>query len=250
MDPDKFDTDEGSDDAMPTAPFWMTTFSDMVTLLMVFFVLIVSMSTVQQKKFEEALSYFQGQTGVLQQSAVVPSTSSPTTEPKTIERAQQFEEFIQKLRENDLEDKIQVNQTEEGLHVVINDSVMFRSGQAQIIDPARSILRMLSQALTEEVESVVVEGHTDDRPIHTNTYPSNWELSAARAASVIRFMRNQPGALDPGSYVALGYGEHQARASNATVRGRAQNRRVEILLSWQPWQNKINPTLAQTTGSN
>ena len=93
---------------------------------------------------------------------------------------------------------------------------------------------------------MVVEGHTDNRPISTNTYPSNWELSAARAAAVIRFMRRRPSPLEADAFVALGYGEHHPRASNTTAEGRAKNRRVEILLSWEPWQNKINPTLAQT----
>lgn len=236
--------DEMEDDVeAPSAPFWMTTFSDMVTLLLVFFVLIVSMSSVQVEKFKEALSYFQGQTGVLKNKAVVPSSTSQVNTPSKARNAENYREFIAKLKEKDLADKVQVNLTEQGIHVTITDSLMFRSGQAILIDPSRTILRLLSEVITEDVKSIVTEGHTDTEPISTAAFPSNWELSAARAASVIRFLQNQENALPPDRYIAIGYGEHHPRASNATAEGRAKNRRVEILLSWQPWQNKISPQL-------
>lgn len=237
--------DELEDDLeAPSAPFWMTTFSDMVTLLLVFFVLIVSMSSVQVEKFKEALSYFQGQTGVLRNKAVVPSATPKVNTPvREAENAEKYREFIAKLKENDLADKVQVNLSDQGIHVVITDSLMFRSGQAKLIDPSRTILRLLSEAITDDVKSIVTEGHTDTQPISTTTFPSNWELSAARAASVIRFLQNQENALPPDRYIAIGYGEHHPKTTNETAEGRAQNRRVEILLSWEPWQNKIKPTL-------
>lgn len=240
---DNLEADEAE---APSAPFWMTTFSDMVTLLLVFFVLIVSMSSVQIEKFKEALSYFQGQTGVLKNRAAIPSSTAPINSPdREIENAEKYQEFIAKLKEKDLADKVQVNLSEQGIHVIITDSLMFRSGHAELIDPSRTILRLLSEVISEDVESIVVEGHTDTRPIRTPVYPSNWELSAARAGSVIRFLREQENARPPDRYVAIGYGEHHPKASNATAEGRAKNRRVEILLSWDPWQNKINPKLPQ-----
>jgi len=75
-----------------------------------------------------------------------------------------------------------------------------------------------------------VEGHSDDRQIATSLYPSNWELSSARAASVVRFLLEQPGALPPARYLAVGYGEYHPRSTNATPAGRARNRRIAILL--------------------
>lgn len=243
--------DELEDDGVeaPSAPFWMTTFSDMVTLLLVFFVLIVSMSSVQVEKFKQALSYFQGQTGVLKNEAMVPNTPTKTPE-REVKNAEKYREFIANLKEKNLADKVQVNLSEQGLHVIITDSLMFRSGEAELINPSRTILRLLSQAITDDVKSIVVEGHTDTQPINTTAFPSNWELSAARAASVIRFLQNQENSRPPDKYVAIGYGEHHPKVSNTSAEGRAKNRRVEILLSWEPWQNKINPKLpTQPTSS-
>lgn len=233
-----------SDNEKPTAPFWMTTFSDMMTLLMVFFVLIVSMSEIKVKRFEEALTYFQGGRGVLMQQSVMQNTVQ-TQETLHLNRlrAERFERLNEYLREKGLQDKVQVSLRPDGVHTVITDSVMFNTGEARIIEPARTILALLAGVIDDDVEAVAVEGHTDSRPIRTRRYPTNWELSAARAAAVVRFLQQQEDVLDPKQYVALGYGEHRPVATNATPAGRASNRRVEILFSWEPWQNKMNPQL-------
>ncbi len=235
-----YDDDE---DGAPTAPFWMSTFSDMATLLLTFFVLIVSMSEVQVKKFKEALSYFQGGTGVFTQPSVVSpagSISPPGQSPEK-EEAERFEELGAYLKEQGLEHKIQLNLTERGVHLVITDSVMFRSGEAVLKEPAQDILARISGIIGDRVQSVVVEGHTDNVPIQTSVFPSNWELSASRAATVVRFFLEQKTSLPPDHLVATGYGEYHPIASNTTPEGRAKNRRVEVLFSWKPWQNSPIP---------
>lgn len=236
---------DDSDD-MPSAPFWMTTFSDMVTLLLTFFVLIVAMSEVEIKKFQEALSYFQGRANVLEHDAIIPPSQMQTIARfGSVEQAERYEALLEYLQREGLQEKVQVNMTEEGLHVVITDSIMFRSGEAFLIEPSRSILRMIAEVLVDEVESVVVEGHTDDRPIRTPSFPSNWELSSGRASSVVRFLLEQTSALEPTRYVAIGYGEFHPKESNLTPEGRAQNRRVEILFSWEPWQNPLTASMRE-----
>jgi chemotaxis protein MotB len=238
------------EDDEPSAPFWMTTFSDMATLLLTFFVMIVSMSEVEVKKFKEALSYFQGRTGVLTHDAIIPPTRQQviTQTPKNAENLEaKYERVMQYLQDHDLTNKVEVNLLEEGIHVMISDSVMFLSGQAELIDPSRSLLRMIAGILSDDISEVTVEGHTDNRPIHTSAYPSNWELSTARAASVVRFLLEQSSALDPSSYSAVGYGEYQPLASNDTAAGRAKNRRVAILFRWKSWQK--NPTKPTSTPS-
>ncbi|GIV61239.1 MAG: membrane protein [Rhodothermaceae bacterium] len=233
------------EDDEPSAPFWMTTFSDMTTLLLTFFVMIVAMSEVEVKKFKEALSYFQGRTSFLNHDAVIPPPAQQiiTPRPESTNIAEKYEAVLKYLKEKGLEDKVQVNLREEGVHVMISDSVMFRSGEAEIIEPSRSLLKMIAGVLSEDIAGVLVEGHTDDRPIHTSRYPSNWELSAARAAAVVRFLLEQNSALPPERYAAVGYGEFQPVASNTTAAGRAKNRRVEILFSFEPWQkNPMNPS--------
>ena len=246
-----FDLDHEEDSAgPPSAPFWMTTFSDMVTLLLTFFVLIVSMSTVEIRKFTEALSYFQGQTSILINDAAVPPASRPTVNRfQSREQAERYAELLDFLHEEGLSDKVQLNLTDRGLHVTITDSVMFESGSADLIDKSRVVLRRIRAVLGTAVESVVVEGHTDDRPIHTAMFPSNWELSSGRAASVVRFLLEEEDHLPPSRYLAVGYGEHRPVESNATAAGRARNRRVEILFSWETWQNNpiSGPIQTQTS---
>ncbi len=227
--------DEGND--LPTAPFWMATFSDMMTLLLVLFVLIVSMSKVEVEKFKEAISYFQGRTGVLQNNAAL-QQPQPFQSPMQERRIEALTSY---LEEKGLEDKVRVEVTEEGVRTVITDSVMFESGRAELIEPASTVLSLLAGVIDADVQAVAVEGHTDSRPIQTSKYPSNWELSAARASSVVRFLQTQEDVLDPGQYAAIGYGEHRPVAPNQTADGRAQNRRVEILFSWKSWP-KTNPS--------
>ncbi len=248
------DDDAGmeDDEELPTAPFWMATFSDMATLLLTFFVLIVAMSEVEVKKFKEALSFFQGRTGMLQHETVVPSIQPQNVTIKVGNkdetaraRATSYEELMHALSEEELDGLVQVNVTDRGLHVIITDSVMFRSGEATLVEPSRRLLRTVARVLSDKgVQSVTVEGHTDNQPIHTSRYPSNWELSAARAGSVVRFLLEQDTALPPERYLAVGHGEFKPRDTNATPEGRARNRRVEILFSWEPWQNQTKTPLS------
>ncbi len=240
--------DDVGDEEMegPTAPFWMVTFSDMVTLLLTFFVMIVSMSEVEVKKFKEALSYFQGRTSVLSHDSVTPAMNQQLMSiAQSKDQAERYEDLMQYLEENDLDEKVEAQLTPNGLHLTIADSVMFNSGEAVLIEPSRTVLRFIAGLLDDRIKAIIVEGHTDDRPIATHRYPSNWELSSARATSVVRFMLSINQIPDASRYVAIGYGEQRPLAMNATAAGRARNRRVEIFLSWIPWQNAINQGLTE-----
>jgi len=233
-----------ADDDMPTAPFWMTTYGDIMTLLVTFFVLLISMSEVRMKKFKDAISNFQRQPGVLSgRSSVVPmqNSGSSSSQSKARQRNKRYKAFLEKLQKKDLDDDIQANLVEDGIHVVIADSLMFRTGQARLIEPSRSILRLLADLLSDDIKSVVVEGHTDDRPIDTEQFPSNWELSTARAAASVRFLQENAPQYDPAHFTTVGYGPYHPRASNETDEGRARNRRVEILLSWRSWNSNETP---------
>jgi chemotaxis protein MotB len=239
------DTSEAGED-MPTAPFWMTTYGDIMTLLVTFFVLLISMSEVRMKKFQDAMTNFQSQPGVLSgRNSVVQlqnsGSSSSASQSQARQRNERYEAFLEKLREKNLEDDIQANLVEDGIHVVIADSLMFRTARARLIEPSRSILRLLADLLSDDIKSVVVEGHTDDRPIDTEQFPSNWELSTGRAAASVRFLQENAPEYDPSRFMAVGYGPHHPRASNETVEGRARNRRVEILFSWSSWNSDQKP---------
>lgn len=238
------------EDDEPTAPFWMSTFSDMTTLLMTFFILIVAMSEVEVRKFKEALSYFPGRTSVMMNESIMPTLQPPTDDRSMaaleVEKAEQYEKLLAALEEQGLQDKVQVNLTQEGLHVMMRDDVMFHSGAADLIEPSRSILRIVAEAVQGHVESVRVRGHTDNQPIATSRFPSNWELSGARAASVVRHLIELPHALPPDRYTAAGFAEFHPLATNATPEGRARNRRVEITFSWETWPNETPHRIAPT----
>ena len=228
--------DSEAEDEGPTAPFWMTTYSDMVTLLLVFFVLIVAMSEVKVGKFKDALSHFQGRSGLFSYSAYqVPTRDQVIAAFHSEERIKRYKALMDQLEQHGLDDEVQVNVAEKGFHIVITNSAMFATGEAELIEPSRTALELISSQLDGMVASVIVEGHTDDLPINTRTYPSNWELSTARAASVVRFLLEQEDALDPSQYVAVGYGEHRPIDWRRTPEGRARNRRVEMLFSWDSW---------------
>lgn len=231
------------EDDQPTAPFWMATFSDMVTLLLAFFVMLVAMSEVEVKKFEEALSYFHGHTGMLQnEMALVAGPTTPATaENQAVQQAERYEELLERLEEAGLSDAVEVSLTTEGVHLTMLDSVMFASGTSALLPDAERVLAALAAVVAPDVQSVSVEGHTDSVPIQTATYPSNWELSTARAASVVRFLLAHEGALAPDRYRAAGYAEFRPRDSNATAAGRARNRRVTILISTVPWPTSSTP---------
>ena len=223
----------------PTAPFWLTTYSDMVTLLLTFFVMIVAMSEIKKDHLMEALSYFKGRKSVFENSQpvpIIPQESDPAEEKK--EKAEQVEALLTYIESNNLQDKVQVNYKDESMHVVITDSVMFNSGSSALLDAARRILALVAEATPDSSDTITVIGHTDDRPIRTARFPSNWELSAGRAASVVRFLISQENSLPSDRYQAIGKGEYEPVDTNDTPEGRAKNRRIELLINWKSWQNQ------------
>ena len=223
----------------PTAPFWLVTYGDMVTLLLTFFVMIVAMSEIKKDHFMEAMSYFNGRTSVFEHAQpvpIIPLTSEEAMD--ALEQAERVETLLEFIQEEGLEDKVQINFEEESMHVVITDAVMFNSGSSIVQETAREILSMVSNVSPDMTESITVIGHTDDDPISTSQYPSNWELSAARASSVVRFLLTQENSLPPERYQAIGQGEYAPVDSNDTPEGRARNRRIELLINWKQWQNK------------
>ncbi|MGB3544478.1 OmpA/MotB family protein [Rubrivirga sp.] len=225
----------------PSAPFWMATFSDMMTLLLAFFVMIVAMSSVEVKRFEEALSYFTGRDGILDSEGLTVGVVKLTADER--EQADLFQELAQDIRSMGLEDAVDVDLTAKGIRVTFVDSIAFASGSVALDSAAEGLLERVA-GLAVSSRAIVVEGHTDDVPISTTHYPSNWELSAARAASVVRYLSTESDSVSSARYVATGYGEFRPRATNGTAEGRARNRRISILFQTsEPNEDSIVPQL-------
>ena len=234
-------------------PAWMVTYGDMMTLLLVFFVLIVAFSTVEIEKFKAAMGSFRG--------ALMPwkpDLSGPTIItkiPVSVADNSQFEaatEMQALVEEADLAEMIEVHDVSGGIRIIFSDPVLFDVGKDNLKPLALPILRKLVElALKTEADDIMIEGHTDDTPIHTEKFPSNWELSAGRALKVLRFFQSEK--YPPEKLVAVGYGEYRPRVKmprTASTKEKAVNRRVEIFLRIQPDTVHSDVSLLPSYGSD
>lgn len=218
------------------APGWMLTYGDMVTQILIFFVLLFSFSKVDQGKFGSAMISIQGALGVLPGNTAIvdsgesgsASTSLPTMTEADFGQLEQAERLIRDQLGSTEGVELTI-EDDRGLVVRMKDSVLFDSGQADLKPAAMAVLARLAETVKGLPNQIRIEGHTDDRPIRTVRYPSNWELSTARATNVIRYLIEQCG-LSPKRLSAAGYGEYRPVADNSSEAGRARNRRVDIVL--------------------
>lgn len=226
------------------APEWMTTFSDMMTLLLTFFVLLYSFSSIDAGKFKAFLASFQGQ-GILSHGEVPfeeispdadinPSDDPLANESSSIismnaSTAQTLEKVQNFIEEMGLEAEVSVRVEEPGVAINIKDRILFDSGKADLKEEAKTVLDPLAKLFSTIKEEIWVEGHTDNRPIHTKEYPTNWELSTARSSRVIRyFVENKK--LEPTQFVAVGFAEYHPVAPNNSLENMQQNRRVVMII--------------------
>ena len=223
------------------APSWTTTYGDMVTLLLTFFVMLFAFSTLDAARFQALVVSLQGSLGVLDrgmtisQESVVGGRESPQGQIYqqhlvAQDSARDLFEAVWALQERfGLYEAFSIETAERGVIIHFTDRVLFDTGKAELKPEAREVLGALAAELAKLPHHIRVEGHTDNVPINNSQFPSNWELSVARAVVVLRFLINS-GGLDPGRLSAVGYGEFRPIASNETPEGRARNRRVDIVL--------------------
>jgi chemotaxis protein MotB len=213
----------------------MMTYGDLVTQILIFFVLLFSISSIDAQKFQAALLSLQGALGFL-------TGSTTTEEPKTPDgnlddldardhqQMQGVLELIEhRLQAAGLKATVSTDLEERGLVIRFMDSVLFDLGRADIKPLGRQTLDNLAPTLAEIPNQVRVEGHTDNLPIVTAAFPSNWELSTTRATNVVRYLIEGRG-LDPRRMSAAGYGEWRPVAPNDTPADRQRNRRVDIVI--------------------
>jgi chemotaxis protein MotB len=218
---------------------WLTTYSDLVTLLLCFFVLLFSFSEIDAKKFEAIIRSFQGSLSVLDGGKTIDDDQfinqamqsnklfRDQEEVESMERLyQQLDEYI---HQNNLQATVVLAVEERGLLIRFNDQVLFDSGKADIKKEVEKILDDIGKILNQNQKLIRVEGHTDNVPIHTQKYPSNWELSTARAVNVVKFFIERTG-ISPARLSAAGYSEYHPIASNDTSENRQKNRRVDVVI--------------------
>ncbi len=196
---------------------WLISYADLMTLLLALFIVMYAAS--DHERAQKIAAGFVGEnTGG---SGILPGNSSPETD----ERAA----FARKLMQNPvLMQKTKMRQTERGLIISLSEAGFFAAGEAVVNSDAETAINALAESLKESTLPVRVEGHTDSTPISNSRYPSNWELSTARAASVLSRLAER--GIAPERLSAAGYGGFQPVADNTTAENRAQNRRVDVVL--------------------
>ena len=148
---------------------------------------------------------------------------------KELEEMQQA--FLNFTEENNLESRLTTELDEKGLVIKIKEGALFSSGSADLSAQAEQFAREISQMFETEIpRTIFIEGHTDNVPTNPDEFPTNWELSSARAINFMKVVLENED-LDPRKFSATGYGEHRPIASNETAQGKSENRRVEILIS-------------------
>ncbi|MFT3743020.1 MAG: OmpA family protein [Pyrinomonadaceae bacterium] len=195
---------------------WLVSYADLMTLLLAFFIVMYAASDKERaKQIVEGFSNMSsGGSGIL-----------PGNETEKTDRAK-FEEAL--MANPVLMQKTKMRQTKDGLVISLSEAGFFAPGEAVIDTQADGVIATIAESVKAESANIRIEGHTDSTPISNAKYPSNWELSTARAASVL--MRLTEKGIEPSRLSAAGYGGFQPVADNATPEGRAQNRRVDVVI--------------------
>ncbi len=238
---------------------WLVSYADFVTLLFAFFVVMYSISSINDSKYanlSEALDEAFSKSGKINKVSdpieigKEPTTirpiilDNPTTDEIDKQRqlseeilkerrqlqlvSEQFEDVLQPYIENDL---IEVKRNDFWIELEMNSQLLFLSGEAELSRKAHPVLKKIAEVVRRMPNVINIEGHTDNVPIDTLEFPSNWDLSSARATSVVRqFIQN---GIKPNRLSAVGYGEFHPVADNMNKAGRIKNRRVVLVLMSQ-----------------
>ncbi len=238
---------------------WLVSYADFITLLFAFFVVMYSISSVNEGKYRvlsDSISsaFEKPQDGLSVQlesplkPPIIEHDITINRQPHVLlknnypknwagmlanEKAKTSLNRLAARVENSLsllinKDLVHVKKNDLWIEVEIKSSILFTSGSSYLSDESRPLLKELSEVLNQYENQIQVEGFTDNLPISTNEFPSNWELSASRAASVVRLLSRH--GVDPERMSAVGYGEFKPLVSNSTSQGRSKNRRVKIII--------------------
>ncbi|KNY28517.1 OmpA family protein [Pseudobacteroides cellulosolvens] len=228
-----------------TTDRWLLTYSDLMNLLLIFFIILYSMSQVDAEKFNKLAASLREEFGSSQIGTYIGNTgtsnsiidlnegSSSTVIPDNLEQRQMEEvkERVEALiKEKGFKDQVRVSVKERGVEISMQENLLFKSGSAAYEPSAKATLTEIGKIIKSlSGNQIRVEGHTDNDPINTELFPSNWELSSVRATNVVRTLIDIAG-LNPLKISAIGYGEFRPKAPNTTADNKRKNRRVDIII--------------------
>lgn len=231
---------------------WLVSYADFITLLFAFFVVMYAISSINEGKYRvlsdalinafrnapSSMNPVEFETRLSPAAGTKPIKAAPPKKPdadidpqvrkQTETMKQVAQDLLKVMAPLVKEGQVRVTQSRRGVTVEINAAVLFPPGQATLQGDPVKVLSAVAQVLAKVPNKIQVEGHTDDSPINTSLYPSNWELSTARAASVVRlFIAN---GVSPDRLVAVGYADNRPLVPNTSEENRARNRRVTMLV--------------------
>ncbi|RDY28932.1 chemotaxis protein MotB [Romboutsia weinsteinii] len=219
---------------------WLTTYSDTITLLLTFFILLYSMSVIDNEKLKQVSGALHSElTG---RPLLVENIDEVVdgVEPMIPEQSD-YESLVEKvniiLSENDLQDAVKIREEDRGVALQLEESILFDQGNADLKEGSKTILDVISDILPKLDNQIVVEGHTDNVPINSSRYASNWELSTARSVNVLRYFVEQKN-FEPTRLSATGYGEYRPLVENTSDENKSINRRVDIVIIEQKETDK------------
>ena len=206
---------------------WLMTYADLITLLLAFFIILYAMSRTQAVQFAQTAHALAQQFD----SSSLRSTESQLEHGPgsnaSLDHLQQ--ELQRRIDQAHLQSQVSVGTTVRGVEVSLNASLLFGSGSARLSSRAQVLLIQLGEILRTVPNAIEVTGYTDATPIRTARYPSNWQLSAARAANVVYMLAQVP-RIHPARLSIAAFGHYHPIATNQTATGRQLNRRVNLLV--------------------
>jgi len=253
------------------APAYMTTYGDMMTLLLCFFVVLFSFSEIDKRKFEHLSAAFKSGLGLFEgarkffprQGLVqkLPRLKRRKKKLKKHKELQIVQKIVKKLKKEIQMEQVQVKAGDLGIEITIQETPLFPLGEARLLPSAKKLLDKIAEILKSkdlEKREILIKGHTDKLPIHTWKYPSNWELSVMRAVNVLRYFEEKS-KIPSNRLAAMGYGEHRPLPGTENLPLKAgvgipRNRRIEIMIFKEgiplniKYQQSIKPTKGLETG--
>jgi chemotaxis protein MotB len=242
-------------DKEPNHERWLVSYGDLLTLLFAVFVVLYAMSQSDVKKAKEAADSMREAFGIIDKggasrkpsvigagsAGIIPqpevSLPPPLPAPGKGRKPQATDSDLRGMKASldayltkiGAKDRVSVTVNQRGLVVSLREAGFFDSGSAVLKEGASEVVETIASFVRENTNRCRVEGHTDNVPIRTASFSSNWDLSTARATSLVKRLVERYG-VDPRSISAAGYGKYQPVADNATAEGRAQNRRVDVVI--------------------
>jgi chemotaxis protein MotB len=215
---------------------WLLTYADLITLLLAFFVMLYVFSKQDTRKYDamtmQLKAIFSGGTGVVDEGGRTGDQvlEGNTQGPSNIEIKRQLESQIKDVSQSEGQgNNISVITDERGIVIRIMDKAFYDTGKADLKDKARETLDKIAPVIKSLPNEIRIEGHTDNVPINTAEFKSNWELSVRRATEVVRYLIEK-GDISPQRISAAGYAEYRPVAANDSDANRAMNRRIEIIV--------------------